>query len=120
MQDYDTVDSKSLGNYSNYKASEEKKMDVVFKPDVSNGFYSILSLNMGGYGVGYDLTHDSSNNSHHSDSETDSEYDISGQNQLEGQKPLYSVGKSPINNVFIGSVTVLGIYLLYRLLQKTK
>jgi hypothetical protein len=111
MADYATVDSKSLGSYSTFQPSDENKIDVVFQPDLSNGYYSVLALNrMGGDGIGYDLSNDLSNNDN-------IDYDISGQDQIQ-EKPLYSFGSNPINGFFIGSVTILGLFVLYRLLQK--
>lgn len=109
MADYITldskVDSKSLGNHSTYQPSAEKKLDVVFQPDSTTGYYSVLALNSnGGYGIGYDISNDNST-------------DISG-NEEESEKPIYSIGSNPINGLFIGSVTVLGLFLLYRLLKK--
>jgi hypothetical protein len=108
MADYATIDAKSLGNYSTYQPSTQQKMDVVFQPDLSSGYYSALALNpMGGNGIGYDLEHD---------------IDISGEkenkNEMKEEKPIYSVGKNPINGLFIGTVTVLGLFVLYRMLQK--
>jgi len=105
MTEYATVGS-ILGNYSAYKPSTQQKIDVVFQPDLSNGYYSVLALNsMGGHGIGYDL---------------DQDIDISGQEQNENkeEKPIYSFGSNPVNGFFIGSVTVLGLFLLYRMLQK--
>ena len=105
MADYITldskVDSKSLGNHSTYQPSTEKKLDVVFQPDSTTGYYSVLALNSNG---GYDISNDNST-------------DISG-NEEESEKPIYSIGSNPINGLFIGSVTVLGLFLLYRLLKK--
>jgi len=116
MADYISIDSKidsnSLGNYSTFQPSAKTKLDVVFQPDSSNGYYSVLALNtMGGDGIGYDLS---------------DEQDMSGQTQESGQeqndkkqeKPIYSIGSNPMNGLFIGSVTVLGLFVLYRLLQK--
>jgi len=105
MAEYATVGS-ILGNYSAYKPSTQQKIDVVFQPDLSNGYYSALALNpMGGNGIGYDL---------------DQDIDISGQEQNgnKEEKPIYSIGKNPINGLFIGTVTVLGLFVLYRMLQK--
>lgn len=111
MSDYATVGS-ILGNYSNYKPSTQKKLDVVFQPDLSSDYYSVVALNSDGRdGIGYDL----SNNI----------LDISGQNLESGEeenqeKSIYSIGTNSVNGFFIGSVTVLGLFILYRLLQKTK
>ena len=115
MHDYDTLDSTNLINFFTYKNSNQNKMDVVFKPDTSNNFLSILSLKMGGDGIGYNL------NNSDSDSDCGSQTDISGKEQeKKEEKSIYSIGKSPVNGFFIGSVTVLGLFLLFRLLQKTK
>jgi len=114
MADYSSIDSKidstSLGNYSTYEQSNKRTIDVTFQPDLSTGYYSVISMNtMGGNGIGYDLSNELSNDL------SNNNYDISGQEQ---EKPLYSIGSSPINGFFIGSVTVLGLFLLYRLLKK--
>jgi hypothetical protein len=109
MADYASIDlnkdSKNLGNYSTFQPSVQNKVDVAFQPDTSTGFYSILSLNpMGGNGIGYDLSGDSDTQ------------DISGNSKKE--KPIYSIGTNPINGFFIGSVTVLGLFVLYRLFKR--
>lgn len=118
MADYVTLDSMSLGNYTNYKSSVQQKVDVVFQPDLSSGYYSVLALNSDDdYGVGYDLSNDLSDNM--------VDTDISGNTlqtkkskQTNPEKSLYSIGTSPVNGFFIGSVTVLGLFLLYKLLKK--
>ena len=107
MTDYATIGS-ILGNYSNYKPSTEKKIDVVFQPD---GYYSVLALNSnGGDGIGYELSNDDSTDI------SNIPNDMAEEEQSE--KPIYSFGSNPINGFFLGSVTVLGLFLLYRLLKK--
>jgi len=112
MADYATIDSNSLGNYSTYQPSVEQKVDVVFQSDLSSGYYSALAINpLGGNGIGYDLLQDDSNIN-------DNTMDSSGSTQEKIEKPMYSIGMNPINGIFIGTVTVLGLFVLYRLLQK--
>lgn len=108
------VDSKSLGIYSSYQPTAQKKIDVVFQPDLSSGYYSVLSMNNNGENnIGYDLSNDDSNS--YSSNENN---DISGNDEEQSEKPIYSFGSNPVNGIFIGSVTVLGLFLLYRLLKK--
>ena len=116
MADYASIDSKNLGNYSTFQPSVQNKVDVAFQPDSSSGFLSIFSLNMGGNGIGYDLSNGSKNDNDDDDDESDTE-DISGNNSKK-EKPIYSIGTNPINGFFIGSVTVLGLFVLYRLFKK--
>jgi hypothetical protein len=109
------VPVNSLGSYySEYKNNTVKSNNIAFKPDKSTGFFSAFSIPS--------KTTDFSNSAvplidEESDSESDSE---SKTDKKSKEKPIYSVGSSPINNIFIGSVTVLGLFLLYRLLQKGK
>jgi len=110
MDNYITLDSPNLGNYTPFVSENKKSTDVEFRPDVSKGYFSAVALSP-----------KHKNKDTHSDSESDagSDYrDISGSNMEE--KPIYSIGTSPVNHFFIGSVTVLGLFLLYRLLHKTK
>ena len=117
MADYTSIDykmsSNSLGNYSTFQPLTQKKIDVVFQPDLSNGYYSVLSMNNnGGDDIGYHLSNDESTDSSNEDN------DISGNKEEQSEKPIYSFGSNPVNGIFIGSVTVLGLFLLYRLLKK--
>jgi hypothetical protein len=105
MEDYITVDSPNLGSYTPFVSKNKKTTDVEFRSDLSKGYLSAVAL--------------SPKQSTNSDSDSESDYrDISGSNMEE--KPIYSIGTSPVNHFFIGSVTVLGLFLLYRLLHKTK
>jgi len=119
MTDYASIDSikdyKNLGNYSTFQPSIQNKIDVALQPDSSSGFLSILALNpLGGNSIGYDLSNSSNNDHDESDTE-----DISGNDDnSKKEKPIYSIGTNPINGFFIGSVTVLGLFVLYRLFKK--
>jgi hypothetical protein len=107
------VDSKSLGIYSSYQPIAQKKIDVVFQPDLSSGYYSVLSMNNNGENdIGYHLSNDESSDSSNENN------DISGNDEEKSEKPIYLFGSNPVNGIFIGSVTVLGLFLLYRLLKK--
>jgi len=103
----------SLGSYySEYKTNTVKTNNIAFKPDISSGFYSAFAIPS--KNKVSDIS-DSEVSLINEDSDSESE---TGSESKE--KPIYSIGKNPINNIFIGSVTVLGLFLLYRLLQKGK
>jgi hypothetical protein len=105
----------SLGPYySEYKTNTVKTNNIAFKPDKSTGFYSAYAIPPPSKNKVSDFSNSEVsllNEDSDSESETGSETK---------EKPFYSVGNNPINNIFIGSVTVLGLFLLYRLLQKGK
>jgi hypothetical protein len=107
----------SLGPYySEYKTNTVKTNNIAFKPDISSGFYSAFAI------PSKNKVSDVSDSelsliNEDSDSESESESETGIESK---EKPFYSVGNNPINNIFIGSVTVLGLFLLYRLLQKGK
>lgn len=112
MEDYITLDSPHLGSYAPYISENKTSTDVEFRPDLSKGYFSAVALSP-----------KDKNKDTHSDSDSYSDTgsvhrDISGSNMEE--KPIYSIGTSPVNHFFIGSVTVLGLFVLYRLLHKTK
>ena len=107
MEDYITLDSPNLGSYSSYVSKNKTSTDVEFRPDLSKGYFSAVALNP---------KHKTSDSDSGSDSDSDYR-DISGSKK---EKPIYSIGTSPVNQFFIGSVTVLGLFVLYRLLHKTK
>jgi len=112
MDDYITLDSSNLGSYALYVSENKQSTDVEFRPDLSKGYLSTVALSP------KDKNKDTHSKSD-SDSDAGSDYrDISGSNMEE--KPIYSIGTSPVNHFFIGSVTVLGLFVLYRLLHKTK
>jgi hypothetical protein len=64
----------------------------------------------------------------HIDEEPDilSQLDLQSQNaddlteEKKNQKSIFSIGDDYINNFYIGSVTVVGLFILFRILQKTK
>jgi hypothetical protein len=105
MEDYITVDANYLGNYASYKSESVNSTKVEFQPDKSTGYYSAVVLN-------------SNMATDESDTEDISENRIS--HKTSNETPIFSIGKNPVNGFFIGSVTVLGLFILYRLLQKTK
>jgi hypothetical protein len=51
---------------------------------------------------------------------SDDEVDTSSNTVERKEVNIYSFGKDPVNQFFIGSVTVVGLFLLYRFLQKSK
>ena len=111
----------SLGSYySEYKNNNSKTNNIAFKPDKSTGFFSAFDIPA--------MTPSKNNVSDFSNNivplineESDSESETGSETKSDPkEKPVYSIGKNPINNIFIGSVTVLGLFLLYRLLQKGK
>ena len=108
------VQVNSLGPYySEYKNNNSSLNNIAFKPDKSTGFYSAFSIPSPSKNPDFSnstvslITDDS-------DSDSDSVSESSENHKKE--KPIFSIGKNPINNIFIGSVTVLGLFLLYRVL----
>ena len=77
---------------------ENNNMNVVFQPN--DVFYS-------------SLIEDESKNE-----ESDIEIDTSN-NELK-EKDIFVFIKDPINSLFIGSITVVGLFVLFRLLNKNK
>jgi len=114
------VQANSLGSYySEYKNNTVKTNNIAFKPDKSTGYFSAYSIPSTNPSKLSDFSNSTvSLIQDESDSESESGSESSENNKKE--KPIYSIGKNPINNIFIGSVTVLGLFLLYRLLQKGK
>jgi len=105
MDEYITVDANYLGNYTSYKPESVNSTKVEFQPDLSTGYYSAIASNP-------NIVTDESNR------EDISENRLSDRSSNE--TPIFSIGKNPVNGIFIGSVTVLGLFILYRLLHKTK
>lgn len=111
--EYSSVQSSSLGGFQLQGAlasslngekytGEKKETGVVFEP---NGhFFSPLADN-NDYGFV-----DTSNNNEKE--ETDEE--------KEEEDTHFKFVKDPINSFFIGSITVVGLFVLYRLLQNNK
>jgi hypothetical protein len=75
--------------------------NVVFQP--SGSFFSTLAI-----------VDTSDNTETHSDTNDDEEKDD------ENKGGRFNFINDPINSFFIGSVTVVGLFVLFRLLQKTK
>lgn len=93
-----------------YESENKKTIDVVFQPN-GDSYNAIVD-----YEIGYDISNlntsiDTSLNelsTPTSKDESDDSYDI------------FDIGDNAINNLFIGSITIIGLFMLYRMLQKNK
>ena len=97
-----------VSNLNNQKYNVEKKeTNIVFEP--KGQFFAPLADN-NDYGF-----LDTSNNNENQQEEKEEK------NQDEGEgEDRFKFVKHPINSFFIGSITVVGLFILYRLLQKNK
>ena len=120
--EYSSLQSSSLGgsqiqgtlasslNSEKYTV-EKKETGVVFKP---NGhFFSPLADN-NDYGFV-----DTSNNNESEETDDEEETDEEKE-ETEEEDTRFKFTKDPINSFFIGSITVVGLFVLYRLLQNKK
>ena len=83
---------------------ENKKTNVVFEP--TGNFFAPLADN-NGY-----ANYDTSNNDDEDEDEEDDDTDK--------KKGRFQFINDPINTFFIGSITVVGLFVLFRMLQKNK
>lgn len=88
-------------NSNKYNSTNKKNVDVVFQPngDSYNAYVD--------YDIGYDISHI------HIDVKEDPV-------ESEKKPDMFSIGSNTINHFFIGSMTVVGLFVLYRILQKNK
>jgi FlaG/FlaF family flagellin (archaellin) len=90
---------------NNYESANNKTIDVVFQPN-GDSYNAIVD-----YEIGYDISNlehndNSMNIASDYESETEKTYDI------------FDIGENRINQFFIGSITVIGLFMLYRMMQK--
>lgn len=90
--------------------SEKKSSYVVFQPN-GDSYNALVD-----YDIGYDISKSLPNNNlKYSDNE-DSKQDVHSNSKPD----RFAMGSHPINHFFIGSVTVIGLLVLYRFLNKNK
>lgn len=91
-------------NSNTYNSENKKSVDVVFQPNGDS--YNILVDN----DIGYDI------------SNQDTSSNLSSQQERDPEKKydMFNIGENSINQFFIGSITVIGLFMLYRILQKNK
>ena len=85
---------------------ENKKTNVVFEP--TGNFFAPLADNN---------VIDTSNNK---DDEEEEEEDEEEDDDTDKKKGRFQFINDPINTFFIGSITVVGLFVLFRMLQKNK
>jgi hypothetical protein len=85
-----------------YNSSNNKSLDVVFQPN-GDSYHTLVDDD-----IGYDISNipRKSSNDNMIESDDKSSYDV------------FHIGDNPINQFFIASVTVVGLFVLYRMLQK--
>ena len=90
---------------NNYESANNKTMDVVFQPN-GDSYNAIVD-----YEIGYDISNLNMNkdNSMNMPSELNPE-----------TEETYDIFDNTINHFFIGSMTILGLFMVYRMLQKNK
>ena len=118
--EYSSIQSSTLGgsqiqgllasslNSGKYTV-EKKGTNVVFEP--TGQFFAPL--------VDNDVI-DTSNNEQEEEDEDEHEHEQEQEKEKEETNDRFQFTKDPINSFFIGSITIVGLFVLYRLLQKNK
>lgn len=125
--EYSSLQSSSLGgsqiqgtlasslNSEKYTV-EKKETGVVFKP---NGhFFSPLADN-NDYGF-VDTSNNNESEETDDEEEKEEQKETDEEEETEEEDTRFKFTKDPINSFFIGSITVVGLFVLYRLLQNKK
>jgi hypothetical protein len=109
-----------------YKPSFRSKMEVSFRPiQQPNGNKTLVAFVDDGEDIGLSI------DSEHTVADTEfSKLYKQGEiyatptpdanDEDEDEKNIFSLGNDPVNVFYIGSVTVVGLYILFRILSKTK
>jgi len=130
--EYSSLQSSTLGGFQLQGALasslnskkydvEKKKTDVVFEPD--GHFFKPLAVNSD---FGFFDTSNNGKTQEDESTEDESKEDESKEDESkedeskEETNRRFQFAKSPINTFFIGSITVVGLFVLYRLLQKNR
>lgn len=103
------------GRYSNataYKPSINHKIDVVFTPVSFNGDLDYVAAVEDSY-FNSDILE-----AEYSEPLITPVIAVVGKKQTSETPNIFSVGDDNINNLFIGSITVVGLFVLFSLLQK--
>jgi hypothetical protein len=79
-----------------YESANNKTIDVVFQPN-GDSYNAIVD-----YEIGYDI----------------SNLDHSNDNSMKSAEEPRDIFNNTINQFFIGSITVIGLFMVYRMLQK--
>lgn len=97
---------------SPYEPADPNPLNVVFLPVMINNESKYITT----------VTDNTTNESHIKNMIPYSEIPLGEQAQQEENKPIsiFDIGANPIAGFYIGSVTVVGLYILFRLLHKGK
>jgi len=130
--EYSTTQSNNLGNSSiqgvllsslnseKYTSNDEKNnVNVLFQP--SGSFFSLfMDNNKKSNNNGYGFVDISENDTEMIELETSSSSSFSIDINEDNKYGKFNFIKDPINSFFIGSFTVVGLFVLFRFLQKNK
>jgi len=99
-----------------YNSDKKKPAYVVFQPNGDS--YNALA----DYDIGYDISNTpfSERKNRPNANEDCSSETGSDDGSEKKTKNIFHIGPNPINQFFIGSVTVVGLFILYRFLHKNK